>query len=514
MKNQDALHDRDTSMDSGPETIPAYDLFIVGGGINGAGIARDAAGRGLTVFLCEKGDLAQGTSSASSKMIHGGLRYLEFYEFRLVREALKEREVLLNAAPNIIWPMEFVMPHSPGLRSVWLIRLGLFLYDHLAKRKRLGASYAIDLIASRFGKPLKKFVKKGFVYSDCWVEDSRLVVLTAIDAAQRGAHINTYTGFVKAEKKGNRWEIIIRTPEGQDQVIYARYLINAGGPGVARIAQRIIGATENEKPLRLVKGSHVIVPRLYEGEHAYILQQPDRRMVFVIPFEDRYTLIGTTDQPATDADVEHPKISQYEIDYLLEAVNMYFTRTLTPADVSFTYSGIRPLYDDGSTDNSRVTRDYNIVLDKNCMTIYGGKITTFRRLAEEAVDQIMIDMGEEIDQLTAHWTAKAVLPGGDIPPSLSEFTQQVIEKYPFLPEAMAARMASQYGSRIHQLLNGATSLGDLGTCFGDDLYAREVDFLMENEWARQPDDILLRRTRIGMHAGEETKQKLTTYLQK
>jgi glycerol-3-phosphate dehydrogenase len=491
---------------------PHYDLFVIGGGINGAGIARDAAGRGLSVYLCEKGDLAQGTSSASSKMIHGGLRYLEFYEFRLVREALKEREILLNAAPNIIWPMEFVMPHSPGLRSIWLVRLGLFLYDHLAKRKKLGPSYAVTLSESRFGKPLKKFVKQGFVYSDCWVEDSRLVVLTAIDAAKHGAQINTYTTFTKAVKTGDVWQIYLQTHDGQEKTITARYLVNAGGPGVAKIAKRIEGLNEQPRPLRLVKGSHIVVNRLYEGEHAYILQHPDRRMVFIIPFEDRYTLVGTTDTPADEHDLDHPKISNGEIDYLLEAVNLYFNKQQTRDDITYTYAGVRPLYDDGSTESSRVTRDYNIVLEDNCLTIFGGKITTFRRLAEEAVDQILEDMAEEHPFGGAHWTAKAILPGGDIPDSLPSFIQKIIETYPFLPENMAARLASQYGSRVHDFLDKATSLTDLGPYFGEDLYAREVDYLVQNEWAREADDILSRRTRIGMYAAESTKQKLSEYL--
>jgi glycerol-3-phosphate dehydrogenase len=491
--------------------IAHYDLFIIGGGINGAGIARDAAGRGLSVFLCEKGDLAQGTSSASSKMIHGGLRYLEFYEFRLVREALKEREILLNAAPNIIWPMEFVLPHT-GLRSIWLVRLGLFLYDHLAKRKKLGPSYAVKLPESRFGKPLKKFVKQGFVYSDCWVEDSRLVVLTAMDAAKRGASINSYTNFVKAEKRDSFWQITIADQDGKERIITARYVVNAAGPGVEKIAKKIIGGNEHPRPLRLVKGSHVVVNRLYEGEHAYILQHPDRRMVFVIPFEDRYTLIGTTDTPADETDLDHPKISANEIDYLLEAVNLYFVKQQTPADIAFTYAGVRPLYDDGSTDNSRVTRDYNIMLENNCLTVFGGKITTFRRLAEEAVDQILHEMAVEHPFGGLHWTAKAILPGGDIPGSLASFTQEVVENYPFLPEDIAARLASQYGTRVHDLLEKTASLTDLGEYFGDGLYAREVDFLVTHEWARCPDDILLRRTRIGMYAAEETKQKLAAYL--
>lgn len=487
---------------------PAYDLFIIGGGINGTGIARDAAGRGLSVFLCERGDLGQGTSSASSKMIHGGLRYLEFYEFRLVREALLEREVLLASAPHIIWPVEFVMPHTPGLRSVWLIRLGLFLYDHLARRKRLGGSYAVDLAESRFGHSLKKFLKRGFVYSDCWVEDSRLVILAAMDAAKHGAHIHPYTRFVKAEREDGRWRVEIQTPEGQNQIVHAKYLVNAGGPGITRIAQRIHGGGERHKTLRLVRGSHIIVPRLYEGEHAYILQNLDRRMVFVIPFEDDYTLIGTTEQSASENELENPKITPLEIDYLLAAVNMYFTRQLSAEDVAFTYSGIRPLYDDGQSDQSKVTRDYSLELENHCLTIYGGKITTFRRLSEEAVEEILRDMAIT----RPRWTAKAILPGGDIPASLSVFIQQVLERYPFLPVELATRLATQYGSRIHELIGKAQALEELGQHFGGGLYQREVDFLVQQEWARKPDDILLRRTHLGLHVSPEIQDKLADYL--
>lgn len=488
-------------------TIPTYDLFVIGGGVNGCGIARDAAGRGLSVFLCERGDLAQGTSSASSKMIHGGLRYLEYYEFRLVREALMEREVLLNSAPHIIWPVEFVMPFMQGLRPAWMIRLGLFLYDHLAKRKHLSGSYGVDLLASRFGKPLKKFLKRGFVYSDCWVEDSRLTVLAAVDATNHGAHIHTYTQFLQAEKEGDRWRIGIRTPEGQDQVIYAKYIVNAGGPGVSRIAKRITGSAKVKTP-RLIRGSHLVVPRLYEGEHAYLLQHPDRRVVFIIPFEDDYAMIGTTDQPATEEDIENPKITPEETEYLLQAVNMYFSRQLTEADIAFTYSGIRPLYDDGEEDASKVTRDYSLNLEGNCLTVYGGKITTFRRLAEEAVEKILEDMAVS----RPRWTANAVLPGGNIATSLTQFTQKILETYSFLPETMATRMASQYGSHIHSILEKAASLDDLGIDFGGGLYQREVDYLVRTEWARKADDILVRRSRIGMHAPAETRVKLENYL--
>lgn len=495
------------------QTRPVYDLFVVGGGINGTGIARDAAGRGLSVFLCEKQDLAQGTSSASTKLIHGGLRYLEFYEFRLVREALREREILLESAPHIIWPIEFVLPHSPSLRPMWMVKLGLFLYDHLAKRKRLGRSYAIKLAESRFGNPLKSFVKEGFVYSDCWVEDSRLVIMTALDALKHGASINTYTQFISAKRADHLWHIIIRHASGKEEDIYARYIVNAAGPRVAKVAERIDSpASPPIQPLRLIKGSHIVVPRLYAGEHAYILQHTDRRMVFVIPFEDRYSLIGTTDQPAFDAELDKPAISDPEIDYLLEAVNLYFKKGVTRKDIQYTYSGIRPLFDDGSTESHRITRDYMITLENNCVSVFGGKMTTFRRLAEEVVDRIVADDPERPREHYERWTGKAVLPGGDIPHSLSQFTQSLIHRYPFLPENLAGRYASHYGSRVHQLLEGITQLDEMGVDFGLNLYAREVDFMVRHEWAKTPDDILFRRTRLGMDLPPGMKDALTRYL--
>lgn len=481
-----------------------YDLFIVGGGINGAGIARDAAGRGLKVFLCERGDLASGTSSASTKMIHGGLRYLEFYEFRLVREALHEREVLLNAAPHIIWPMEFILPHSPGLRSSWLVRLGLFLYDHLARRKRLAGSYTIDLQASRFGKPLKRFVKTGFVYSDCWVEDARLVILNALQAAQKGAQIRPRTEFVRAVRKNNEWHITVKDEKGTEENLIAKQIVNAAGPGLTKVAERIEGVTELPKPLRLIKGSHLVVNRVYDGEHGFILQHTDRRMVFIIPFENDFTLIGTTDQPAVEGEIQHPKISTHEIDYLLQAVNLYFTKQLTRDDIRYTYSGIRPLFDDGEEDAKAVTRDYKLTFSDGCLSVYGGKITTFRRLAEEAVDLL-------VPHLPA-WTATDILPGGDIGESLAAFTNQVIEAYPFLPETVATRLASHYGSRVHELMQGITTIEGMGQAFGHGLYAREVDFLIDQEWVRSADDLLLRRTKLGLRTDAATREKLDDYI--
>lgn len=488
-----------------------FDLFVIGGGINGVGIARDAAGRGLSVFLCEQGDLARGTSSASTKLIHGGLRYLELYEFKLVREALREREILLAAAPHIIWPMEFVLPHSQSLRPAWMIRAGLFLYDHLAARRRLPASYGVDFSQSRFGKPLKKFLKKGFVYADCWVEDSRLVILNALDAAWRGAAVHPDTVFLGARRVGDLWEVHVQRKGYTPEFLYARHIVNAAGPGLNAVAKLIDGSGDTARPLRLIKGSHIVVKRLYEGEHAYILQHPDRRIVFTIPYEDRFTLIGTTELEVDEAELAEPRITIGEIDYLLEAVNQYFDKRIRREDIVHSFSGVRPVFDaDASHDARQASRDYSLVLDNNILSVYGGKITTFRRLSEEAVDMIAQARGEE----RPGWTANAFLPGGDFSESLAAFTQNVIESYPFLPDHLAARLASHYGTRVHELLGGVTDISDMGEHFGAGLYQREVDFLVTHEWARHAEDILLRRTKLGLVADETMRQKLEFYLEK
>jgi glycerol-3-phosphate dehydrogenase len=483
-----------------------YDIAVIGGGINGAGIARDAAGRGLSVFLCERGDLAQGTSSASTKLIHGGLRYLEFYEFRLVREALMEREVLLRSAPHIIWPLSFVLPHYAGLRPAWILRLGLFIYDHLGGRKLLPKSYKIDLRSSRFGKPLKKFLKTGFVYSDCWVEDSRLVVLAAIDAAKNGADIRNYTSFVSAKEKDDHWVITLEPRDGEAYTIKARTIVNAG----------------KITPLRLVKGSHIVVPKLYEGEQAYILQNADRRMIFIIPFEQDYSLIGTTDRHV-DEQEQNPQISDEEIDYLLEAVNAYVAKPVVRSDIVYTYSGIRPLFDDGVKNNSRVTRDYTLELTRqgknkpNVLSVYGGKITTFRRLAEEAVTRIIQSRGLPQNPQYEPWTHIAILTGGDIGNlDMSRFVQNVRTRYEFLTPELAERLCYTYGTRLHRLLQDCTSMADLGQDFGGDekgaLTAKEVDYLLHHEWVRDVDDILFRRTRLGMIKGLIDRVALDAYV--
>lgn len=487
----------------------SYDLVIIGGGINGTGIARDAAGRGLKVCLCDQGDLAQGSSSASAKLIHGGLRYLEFYKLSLAHAALLEREVLLRTAGHIVWPMEFVLPHSATFRPSWWLRAGLFLYDHLAWRKRLPNSYSVDLTSSRFGKPCKSFVKSGFVYSDTWVEDARLIILNAVDAAARGATILPRMQFVRAARDGSGWHVILCDEKGVQSRITARQLVNAGGGGVAQVAARIQDGAEAPKPVRWVKGSHIIVPKLYEGEHGYVLQHPDRRMVFVLPFEDQFTLIGTTDQTAAEVQLGQHKITPHDINYLLEAVNLYFKTQVGHGDVRFSYAGVRPLFEaPGDRTDVQDLRDYHLVLENNCLSVFGGKTTSFRRLAETAVNTLLAARNTE----AAAWTAHTPLPGGDIGASLENFITIVKTRYPFLPETLADRLARSYGTRLHDILYGAKALADLGTDFGGGLHAREVDYLQAHEWAVTPDDILLRRTKLGLSLDPAAKDRLAEYM--
>jgi glycerol-3-phosphate dehydrogenase len=492
------LHDRSEN--------PIHDLLIIGGGINGAAIARDAAGRGLSVLLVEKDDLASHTSSASTKLIHGGLRYLEHYEFRLVREALSERERLLGIAPHLIRPLHFVLPQPPGGRAGWLIRIGLFLYDHLGGRGTLERSKAVQLGGAGYGDGLKRGIGKGFVYSDCRVDDARLVALTARDAAERGADIRTHTAFVAARRDGAVWRATIRD-SGGEQAVRARAIVNAAGPWVGQV----LGLTEgvaSERPPRLVKGSHIIVGRRFRGEHAYILQNPDGRIVFAIPYEQDFTLIGTTDVPFS-ADPQAPAIDAGETAYLCESVNRYFAAPIGPADVLHSFSGVRPLFDDGSDDASAVTRDY--VLKLGCdegpqyLSVFGGKITTCRRLAEHALS----DLAPFLPPMGPAWTADAPLPGGDIEGGdFDGFVAGVLARWPFLPAAMALRMARAYGTRIDRIIGGARSIDDLGEDLGGGLHAAEVDYLVANEWARTADDILWRRTKIGLHTGAATRAKL------
>ena len=486
---------------SGNEQSACFDMLIVGGGINGAGIARDAAGRGLSVLLVEQDDLAGHTSSASTKLIHGGLRYLEYGEFRLVRESLKERERLWHMAPHIICPLRFVLPQTRSPRPAWMVRLGLFLYDHLGGRRALPATQTIALDQSPLGAGLADRRGKGFVYSDCWVEDSRLVVLNALDAAERGADIRTRTRLVSARRDGPLWRALIADDRGETEV-RAHRLVNAAGPWVADLTRKV-GVNSNQS-VRLVKGSHIVVPRLYDGDHAYMLQNADRRIVFAIPYEGRFTLIGTTDQPWHAAPAK-PSIDAGEIDYLLDTANRYFTRQLERDDIAWSYAGIRPLHDDLTGNPSAVTRDYLLDLNEDgppLLSVFGGKITTYRRLAEHALDLL---------EVPGAWTAGAALPGGDMA-DFPAFADRLLAERPALPPPLLRRLARAYGTRADRVLGTAQRLEDLGTLFAGDLTQAEVDYLTTQEWARTPEDILWRRSKLGLHLPPDTAARIDAYL--
>lgn len=476
------------------------DLFVIGGGVNGAGIARDAAGRGLSVILCEKDDLAQGTSSRSGKLVHGGLRYLEYYEFRLVREALIEREVLLEAAPHIIWPMRFVLPHSPEDRPAWLVRLGLFLYDHLGGRKRLPGTRTLDLRTAPEGAPIKDEFKRGFEYSDCWVDDARLVLLNALDASQRGASVLTRTACVAARREDGLWSIDMQDGRtGAVTKIRARALVNAAGPWVNDIVSRVAGQNSTRN-VRLVKGSHIVVPKFWEGRQAYLIQNSDKRVIFVNPYENDLALIGTTDIPY-EGRPEEVAAEPSEVDYLIKVVNRYFKRQLTPRDVVYSFSGVRPLYDDNADNPSAVTRDYIFELDAPSggaplLSVFGGKITTFRKLSEHALEKIQ----PFFPAMKKAWTAKIPLPGGDLPNAdFEKFLGELHTEFPWLGPSLVKHYARSYGSRARQLLAGTQSEADLGRRFGPDFYEREAKFLVDTEWAGTSADILERRTKHGLH---------------
>lgn len=484
---------------------PDYDLCVIGGGINGVGIAREAAGRGLSVLLVEAQDLAQGTSSASTKLIHGGLRYLEMGEFKLVRESLKEREILLRAAPHIVAPLEFVLPHVTGLRPKWMIGLGLWLYDHLAGRKKLSRSSAVSLHDSLLGEPLQSSCRDGFKYSDCWTDDSRLVILNAMDAKARGAEILTRTACVQIGMMHgtNVWYVSLKDfRTGDEFQISAKMVVNAAGPWVRGILEASSLVRENTPGVRLVKGSHMIVPRLYEGDHAYILQQPDKRIVFVIPYQGKYSLIGTTDE-AFEGDAAKPVISEAEKTYLCAAVNRFFSRQIAPADAPWTYSGVRALVDDGSGENRTVTRDYKLDLDISrgapILSVFGGKLTTYRILAEHAVDKIT-GSGKN-----RGWTEKVPLPGGDIENGdMPAYIARQKKRYPFLPEDLIERYAQSYGTRMDILLNDVENIKAMGRDFGGGLYEAEILYLVTYEFAKSVEDILWRRSKLGLHLEKKT----------
>ena len=477
-------------------TAASYDLLVVGGGINGTGIARDAAGRGLKVLLCEQDDLASHTSSASTKLIHGGLRYLEEFHFSLVRKALQEREVLLGAAPHIMRPLQFIMPHAAHLRPAWMIRAGLLLYDHLAARARLAASASVDLRTHIAGEPLKAGYRRGFLYSDGQTDDARLVVLNALDARSRGATILTRTRCERLSPRGALWSATLDCGR-EPRVIEARAVVNATGPWVGRFLTEAT-PVRAVRQVRLVKGSHIVVPRLFAHRFAYIFQNEDRRIVFAIPYEHDFTLLGTTDvdyrtDPAAVA------IDAAEVSYLCTLANRYFRQQLSPADVVWSYSGVRPLLADEATDPMRVTRDYALELDRQpapLLSVFGGKITTYRRLAEDAVNRLAAALGVR----ARPWTAGAKLPGGDLPQgSLAVFLRTLERRYPWLPARMRRRYAHAYGTRLERLLGTAGTLADLGSELLPQLYEREVEYLCREEFARTAQDILWRRTKLGLH---------------
>jgi len=496
------------------------DLLIVGGGINGAGIAADATGRGLTVRLCEKNDFASATSSASTKLIHGGLRYLEHYEFRLVREALAEREVLLNKAPHLIKPIRFVLPHQKHLRPAWLIRCGLFLYDNLGGRKELAKSTRLKFSENT---PFKNEFTQGFEYADCTVDDSRLVIANIIAAEEKGARIHCYTQCIAAHRKNDLWVATLQNMlSGKITTVKAKVLINASGPWAQSFLEDTIKVPSPQKT-KLIKGSHIIIPRLYNGNHAYILQNVDNRVIFTIPYLNDFTLIGTTDQ-VWKGDPAHVEIDETEKEYLVSALNSYFKKQVSTADIVHHYAGVRPLCDDESTDPSAMTRDYTLeVQDDNgeapLLSIFGGKITTYRRLSEAALEKIrpyFDNQKNDIDKASTanssgnkmglSWTKHASLPGGEIYPT--DLQSRLLKSHPWLPNGLTHRLINTYGSRCLDLLKNTSCMGDLGEHLGSDLYEIEVSYLVENEWARTAEDILFRRTKLGLVMASKDQEKV------
>jgi glycerol-3-phosphate dehydrogenase len=490
-----------------------FDLAIIGGGVNGCGIARDAAGRGLGVVLFEQGDLAQATSSASTKLLHGGLRYLENFEFRLVREALVEREVLLRSMPHISWPLRFVLPHHRGLRPAWLLRLGLFLYDHLGGRRLLPGARTLNLATDPAGAPLKESFVRGFEYPDCWVDDSRLVVLNARDAADRGADIRTRTRFERARRGADHWTVsAVGLGDGRTQTVRARALVNAAGPWVDEVLTQRIGL-EREGRVRLVRGSHIVVARLFAHDRAYILQQGDGRVVFAIPYEGDFTLIGTTEADHAGDPLE-AACSEDEARYLCDAVSHYFARPVTPADIVWSYAGVRPLHDDGASSATAASRDYVVHLDAPggqapLLNILGGKITTHRRLAEAALAKLAPFLPEH----RGAWTGGASLPGGGMAvDGAARLVEDIRARYRFLDERSAWRLVRAYGTLAADVLGPATTAGDLGEPFGAGLTAREVDWLMRHEWARTAEDVLWRRSKLGLRLDAAQVSRLETWM--
>lgn len=490
------------------------DLFVVGGGINGAGIACDATGRGLKVGLCEMNDFASATSSASSKLIHGGLRYLEHYEFRLVRESLMEREVLLAKMAHIAWPMRFVLPHEPHLRPAWMLRLGLFIYDHLNLKMRLPKTETVDLARSPYGAGLKPGFRKGFVYSDGWVDDARLVIGNLRSARDRGAEIHARHRCVSARRADGLWQVELEeVTTGRRLSLRARGLVNASGPWVKSWLDSVEGVATHKR-VKLVKGSHIVVPKLHDGDHAFILQNSDQRIVFVIPYERDFSLIGTTDIALDGAEPGPVTISPEEVTYLCDLSNHYMARKIAPADVSWSYSGVRPLFDDGSDDPSEVTRDYVLEVADEAgkaplLSVFGGKITTYRRLAEHALE----DLRGYYPKMGEAWTHREPLPDGEMPHADFELFMSGLEQaYPKMPPVFLHRLARRHGAGSADVLGEAKTVAELGAHFGGDLYEREVDHLMRHEWAQQPEDVLWRRTKEGLHMSPAEREAFAEWM--
>nr|WP_300314045.1 glycerol-3-phosphate dehydrogenase [Halomonas sp.] len=496
------------------EQDPLYDLLVIGGGINGAGFAQDAAGRGLSVVLCEKDDLAQGTSSRSGKLVHGGLRYLEYYEFRLVREALRERSVLLKKAPHIIWPMRFVLPHSPEQRPAWLIRAGLFLYDHLGgKDDLLPGSRRLNMLSCPEGQAIKDDFPKGFEYADCWVDDARLVILNALDAQRLGAVIHTRHACTRAVRHQDHWQVeMTDTDSGEITTLRARALINAAGPWVDKVLKGAFGEQGKDR-VKLVKGSHIILPKRYATANSYLLQNDDKRVIFVNPYEGDKLLVGTTDI-VYEGDPDQVAIDDNEIDYLLGVVNRYFAEPYRREDILDSFSGIRPLFDDSRENPSAVTRDYVFdITDEDgkapLLSVFGGKITTYRKLAEHGLEKLR----SYFPQMGKAWNDAAPLPGGDMPGAdFDAFLAGLEHDYPWLEHATLKRYARLYGTITRQILGEAKGYEDLGEHLGADLYAAEARYLMEQEWACTAEDILERRTKLYLVMSNEEVARVRAWV--
>jgi glycerol-3-phosphate dehydrogenase len=497
-----------------------FDVAIVGGGINGCGIARDAAGRGLKVFLCERDDLGGATSSASTKLLHGGLRYLEHREFRLVREALQERETLWSIAPHIVKPLRFILPYAQGMRPKWLLRAGLFIYDHIGGREALPGTRTVDLSSGEYAQGLKNKVQTGYEYSDCWVEDARLVMLNARSAQEKGAVIHTRTACTSARVQDGIWVLTLQDGKtGMRSEVRARTLVNAAGPWANEVATQI-AARPPKGRVRLVQGSHIVVKKLYQHDRCFIFQNGDGRIVFAIPYENDFTLIGTTDRDFT-GDLKAITASAEEISYLCSAASSYFEQGVAPQDIVWSYSGVRPLYDDGTEAAQAATRDYTLELDAAggapMLSIFGGKITTYRRLAEAAMEKLAPYFSQRQQQSMAErqgWTATACLPGGDfLPGAFADQVQQLSARYPFLTDALAQRLVCYYGTQAAQLLGRARSTADLGQDFGAGLSQAEVDFMHRHEWAQTAEDVLWRRSKLGLRLNLQQTEKLRQYMQ-